>query len=137
MAGTTGLEPAASCVTGRRSNQLNYVPCVGVRNAAEQFRVGYRGVTTDCHPRGKTPTAEVTSANLMLARAFGEPQWKLVLILRERSVDSGPPIALSALESQFGPASSMLRPNERAAIRDREARSSGLKKRWASVAYRP
>ena len=26
MAGTTGLEPAASCVTGRRSNQLNYVP---------------------------------------------------------------------------------------------------------------
>ncbi len=26
MAGTTGLEPAASAVTGRRSNQLNYVP---------------------------------------------------------------------------------------------------------------
>ena len=26
MAGTTGLEPAASCVTGKRSNQLNYVP---------------------------------------------------------------------------------------------------------------
>ena len=26
VAGTTGLEPAASCVTGRRSNQLNYVP---------------------------------------------------------------------------------------------------------------
>ena len=24
MAGATGLEPAASCVTGRRSNQLNY-----------------------------------------------------------------------------------------------------------------
>jgi hypothetical protein len=29
MAGTTGLEPATSDVTGRRSNQLNYVP---VRN---------------------------------------------------------------------------------------------------------
>jgi hypothetical protein len=29
MAGTTGLEPAASAVTGQRSNQLNYVPtCV-------------------------------------------------------------------------------------------------------------
>jgi hypothetical protein len=29
MAGTTGLEPATSDVTGRRSNQLNYVPaCV-------------------------------------------------------------------------------------------------------------
>ena len=26
MAGATGLEPAASCVTGRRSNQLNYAP---------------------------------------------------------------------------------------------------------------
>ena len=26
MAGATGLEPAASCVTVRRSNQLNYRP---------------------------------------------------------------------------------------------------------------
>ena len=26
MAGATGLEPAASAVTGQRSNQLNYVP---------------------------------------------------------------------------------------------------------------
>jgi hypothetical protein len=26
MAGATGLEPAASCVTGRRSNRLNYAP---------------------------------------------------------------------------------------------------------------
>src|SRR6266851_3854544 len=26
VAGATGLEPAASCVTGRRSNQLNYAP---------------------------------------------------------------------------------------------------------------
>ena len=26
MAGTTGLEPATSDVTGRRSNQLNYHP---------------------------------------------------------------------------------------------------------------
>jgi hypothetical protein len=24
----TGLEPAASCVTGRRSNQLNYAPAL-------------------------------------------------------------------------------------------------------------
>ena len=26
LAGATGLEPAASCVTGRRSKQLNYDP---------------------------------------------------------------------------------------------------------------
>ena len=28
VAGTTGLEPATSDVTGRRSNQLNYVPAL-------------------------------------------------------------------------------------------------------------
>jgi hypothetical protein len=37
MAGTTGLEPAASAVTGQRSNQLNYVPfCVFTKFAANQ-----------------------------------------------------------------------------------------------------
>jgi hypothetical protein len=29
MAGVTGLEPAASGVTGRRSNQLSYTPLKG------------------------------------------------------------------------------------------------------------
>jgi hypothetical protein len=28
LAGATGLEPAASCVTGRRSSQLNYAPAI-------------------------------------------------------------------------------------------------------------
>ena len=32
MAGTTGLEPAASAVTGQRSNQLNYVPNRRINN---------------------------------------------------------------------------------------------------------
>jgi hypothetical protein len=30
MAGTTGLEPATSDVTGRRSNQLSYVPAIAM-----------------------------------------------------------------------------------------------------------
>ena len=32
MAGTTGLEPATSAVTGQRSNQLSYVPTLSVNN---------------------------------------------------------------------------------------------------------
>ena len=34
MAGTTGLEPATSAVTGQRSNQLSYVP---QRNTREKL----------------------------------------------------------------------------------------------------
>ncbi len=32
MAGTTGLEPATSAVTGQRSNQLSYVPRLSFNN---------------------------------------------------------------------------------------------------------
>jgi hypothetical protein len=32
MAGTTGLEPATSAVTGQRSNQLSYVPRRSLNN---------------------------------------------------------------------------------------------------------
>ncbi len=37
MAGTTGLEPAASAVTGQRSNQLNYVPTRQINNLPENL----------------------------------------------------------------------------------------------------
>ena len=36
MAGTTGLEPAASAVTGQRSNQLNYVPTCQINEMRNQ-----------------------------------------------------------------------------------------------------
>jgi hypothetical protein len=42
MAGTTGLEPATSDVTGRRSNQLSYVPA----------EVGHFGQLLKYHSRG-------------------------------------------------------------------------------------
>ena len=45
MAGTTGLEPAASAVTGQRSNQLNYVPTRQInemRNRQAGLRILHR-----------------------------------------------------------------------------------------------
>jgi hypothetical protein len=44
MAGTTGLEPAASAVTGQRSNQLNYVPTPKISHIAEsRAECGFAG----------------------------------------------------------------------------------------------
>ena len=40
MAGRTGIEPATSGVTGRRSNQLNYHPRELLKNSAiEEIRI--------------------------------------------------------------------------------------------------
>jgi hypothetical protein len=46
MAGSTGLEPAASAVTGQRSNQLNYDPAFGLIGLAETLGglSGVRGI---------------------------------------------------------------------------------------------
>ena len=47
MAGTTGLEPATSAVTGQRSNQLSYVPKNGFNilggsfNESEHFQLPF------------------------------------------------------------------------------------------------
>lgn len=38
LAGRTGFEPATSCVTGMRSNQLNYRPKPRLKMAADENR---------------------------------------------------------------------------------------------------
>ena len=41
MAGTTGLEPATSAVTGQRSNQLSYVPNLALSSVLACSRTGH------------------------------------------------------------------------------------------------
>ena len=65
MAGVTGLEPATSCVTGRRSNQLSYTPGKGRENVAEVFWRSSGSAkkmirTTDAKEVGVGNTAEET-----------------------------------------------------------------------------
>jgi hypothetical protein len=50
LAGTTGLEPATSDVTGRRSNQLNYVPFEVnyVGNVILTYRSSYNSNSDAC-----------------------------------------------------------------------------------------
>src|SRR5581483_8074061 len=71
MAGTTGLEPAASAVTGQRSNQLNYVPTRQInqlrnRRCFTSCAIQYR----NCRNRPQRSTVPGTtafqSANLLL-----------------------------------------------------------------------
>ena len=60
LAGSTGLEPAASGVTGRRSNQLNYDPelfyyAANGRRGPTTFFVGGRYRARTCDSRRVKP----------------------------------------------------------------------------------
>ena len=54
MAGVTGLEPATSGVTGRRSNQLSYTPAEAALRQKPGWREG-RGVLRPLRPVKETP----------------------------------------------------------------------------------
>ena len=64
MAGVTGLEPAASAVTGQRSNQLSYTPAsarsAGVTHQANRVKLGARAWAADAKEVGVGDPAEET-----------------------------------------------------------------------------
>ncbi len=78
MAGTTGLEPAASAVTGRRSNQLNYVPTRQINKMQNNqclsgfARFAYRApVVPDCpKERDSCPNRPQTASKSRRSRAL-------------------------------------------------------------------
>ena len=55
MAGVTGLEPAASGVTGRHSNQLSYTPGMPGLQAAVMYSTPYRVSSSPDAPRRAAP----------------------------------------------------------------------------------
>jgi hypothetical protein len=65
MAGTTGLEPATSAVTGQRSNQLSYVPKITHRR---RFGSGFRPFGHQRETRTSNATTEISlsDSNKML-----------------------------------------------------------------------
>jgi hypothetical protein len=77
LAGTTGLEPATSDVTGRRSNQLNYVPAI---LAPREFAA-----------HAKSAISSITHAPVLLPYAISVLiSWEWMLFLPPRPRMSAP-----------------------------------------------
>src|SRR5215210_7140507 len=67
-AGATGLEPAASGVTGRRSNQLNYAPAQGMVEFIKRGRSFLTYVYVVPSPDGSRRHAHITTRGFPLSR---------------------------------------------------------------------
>ncbi len=68
MAGETGLEPATSGVTGRRSNQLSYSPAIDLRGDPPD-KVGGRA-------------SQARPSDRAADQSFDEPKWKCAISAR-------------------------------------------------------
>jgi hypothetical protein len=64
MAGTTGLEPATSAVTGQRSNQLSYVPFCFIDLSQVQCLAVYLFGCTETLPSMPLPVQPETSVHV-------------------------------------------------------------------------
>src|SRR6202040_3157938 len=74
MAGATGLEPATSGVTGRRSNQLSYAPAASTRAGTPTPPVG----GCQAHPgRGPTRFSVNACRVILLVGAQGLEPWRI------------------------------------------------------------
>src|SRR5438270_14032066 len=91
MAGATGLEPATSGVTGRRSNQLSYAPAILDRG--ETSYVGAPGVSSNSpgppvSPRLQTELGVLKGAPQSLPIAVG--RFQIQIRHTRRAIPSAP-----------------------------------------------
>lgn len=99
MAGTTGLEPATSDVTGRRSNQLNYVPVLAelltdyhsdfsiCTLLKEKVRGGcWSGIRRPANPRGASMCHNARDEDVVYVSLYSFP---IVLRSRHRLLTHG------------------------------------------------
>jgi hypothetical protein len=76
LAGATGLEPATSCVTGRRSNQLNYAPTVLALSCVPSCFLPFRSLPCNArHCRDRWPFNRWLTQNEQVRRAVVGNRW--------------------------------------------------------------
>jgi hypothetical protein len=74
MAGATGLEPAASCVRGRRSNQTSYIPAFDYRTGSGTGVLYRAGPSPPAEPDPLVRRQGIGDARISIQLI---PDWKL------------------------------------------------------------
>ena len=79
MAGLTGLEPATSCVTGRRSNQAELQPLAGERESRKELPslchepldgAPFKGSETGAYVTGEASLSQAKGRSLFAVRRY-------------------------------------------------------------------